>query len=408
MKNRQFIKKFTGDFLLNFIATFLVTAMLQFMIYPLINHILGNIVYGDFLTIIGIVNTLSALVGSSLNNVRLIKNNDYERKHILGDFNILLLISSIIVVVISFFVFSIYFDMNYGEAVGVAALIFLLSGRSYWAVAYRIVLDYKKILLSNIFLAAGYLTGCVLVHVTKMCIFAYIVGEVICIIYIMQTTRIIKEPFCFTPMIRGTLKDYGAIGLSTLSANIMIYLDRLILHPLLGGEAVTIYTIASLGGKYLGMVVTPLAGVLLSYYTQSDFIMTRKKYLLTSFVCIILCFCSLMVINPIAPVIAEILYPNAYEEALPLIGIANVGGILVVINNMIQPAFLKAVPTFWQLIKEVFYAVCYILLGIYFLNSLGLWGFCIANIISTVAKIFLIIIVGTFYCTKNGDLGVDR
>ena len=27
---------------------------------------------------------------------------------------------------------------------------------------------------------------------------------------------------------------------------------------------------------------------------------------------------------------------------------------------------------------------------------------------STVAKIFLIIIVGTFYCTKNGDLGVDR
>ena len=158
MKNRQFIKKFTGDFLLNFIATFLVTAMLQFMIYPLINHILGNIVYGDFLTIIGIVNTLSALVGSSLNNVRLIKNNDYERKHILGDFNILLLISSIIVVVISFFVFSIYFDMNYGEAVGVAALIFLLSGRSYWAVAYRIVLDYKKILLSNIFLAAGYLT----------------------------------------------------------------------------------------------------------------------------------------------------------------------------------------------------------------------------------------------------------
>ena len=70
------IKKISGDFILNFIASAVVTAVMQLLMYPLINRVVGNIIYGNFLTIIGIVNTISAVVGTTLNNIRLIRETE--------------------------------------------------------------------------------------------------------------------------------------------------------------------------------------------------------------------------------------------------------------------------------------------------------------------------------------------
>ena len=58
----------------------------------------------------------------------------------------------------------------------------------------------------------------------------------------------------------------------------MLYLDRLLLLPILGGSAVSVYTVASFAGKSLGVLMTPMAGVLLSYYAQKDYVMTRKTF----------------------------------------------------------------------------------------------------------------------------------
>lgn len=61
-------------------------------------------------------------------------------------------------------------------------------------------------------------------------------------------------------------------------ASVLLYLDRLLLLPLLGGAIVTIYTVASLFGKCLGIVMTPIAGVLLGYYFQKNFSLSQKNF----------------------------------------------------------------------------------------------------------------------------------
>ena len=75
-----------------------------------------------------------------------------------------------------------------------------------------------------------------------------------------------------------TLIKYIILIFTGLSTTLSTYLDRLIIYPLLGGDAVTVYTVASFFGKSLGIVMTPIAGVLLGYYAQRNFIMTKKKF----------------------------------------------------------------------------------------------------------------------------------
>lgn len=392
------VRKMSSDFVLGFLATALVTAVMQILLYPLINRMIGNVAYGDFLTVIGLVNTVQAVIGSTLNNIRLIHENDYEKKKISGDFNLILMVLSGVSLIASFILFPIFFDMSYLQAFFVGVLIALMAMRNYWAVAYRIIINYRHIFLADACLVMGYLVGCVVFLFSHNWLFPLILGEIFCLIYIYVTTDIIKEPYKFTELRGMVFKDFGMLSITTLSANVLVYLDRLLLYPIIGGEAVTIYTVASLGGKYFGMVATPMAGVLLSYYSQKDFNMTRKKFWYISIAIMVASFMSLIVITPLAPIIARILYPGSYEEALEFMFLANIAGILAVISNFIQPALLKFAATKWQIVKEVIYGGIYIGFGIPLLNAYGLTGFCVANIVANAVRTIFMLVVGHISC----------
>ena len=402
-KNKILLKKVTGDFILNFLASAIVTGVMQIIMYPMISRVMGNVVYGIFLTNIGLINRVSAVVGSTLNNVRLIRENDYQKKRLTGDFNLILIICSTIVASISIFIFWGIFKLSLMRSILIGILILLMSVRNYWSVTYRLSLNYRNILISHIYLVTGYLCGCIVIVWLSCWELAFIVGEIFCIIYIAKTSTIVSEPYKFTSMRSVVLNDFSTIALTTLSANLLIYLDRLLLYPLIGGEAVTIYTVASLGGKYLGIVVTPMSGVLLSYYSQKDFKFTRKRFWGISLACIIVSSLSLLVIIPTAPFLTKLLYPKVYEQAMEIMIYANIAGILVVISNFIQPAILKFAPPKWQIIKEIVYGITYIGLGIILLNKYRLLGFCFANIIAVSLKIILMLVVGDVYCntTRN-------
>ena len=90
MKERR-LKRVGLDFIVNIFASSLMTIVLQLLIYPFFSQKLSSVQYGTILTIMGVVNTFIGTVGNSLNNVRLVCNNQYERDNN-GDFNILLII----------------------------------------------------------------------------------------------------------------------------------------------------------------------------------------------------------------------------------------------------------------------------------------------------------------------------
>ena len=283
MKTKGRFGSISKDFFYNILASVILTGVMQVVVYPFLALKFNNQEYGTLLTIMGIANTVIVAFGNTLNNVRLIVNNDYEREHLEGDFNGLLFFASLIAVVFSCMISSLYFRQSIITVIGLAVFVVLGTVRSYYCVEFRLILDFKKILIQNIVGAVGYAVGVAALMGFHIWVIPFILAELLQLIYVLKNSSLQKERITTTPVFRMTLIKYIILIFTGLSTTLITYLDRLIIYPLLGGNAVTVYTVASFFGKSLGIVMTPIAGVLLGYYAQRNFIMTKKKPII--FIC---------------------------------------------------------------------------------------------------------------------------
>lgn len=390
-------KKVILDFLYNIIASFLVTGVMQILLFPFFASKIGTESYGFFLTVISVINTLSAMVGSTLNNVRLIQNNLYVKMKEKGDFKLILYCSNIINSIVFFIINITFFHMDLYNLILCCILIVLQSLRNYYIVIYRIKLNFKYNLLANIFVAIGYTIGIPIFYIVSLWVIPLIIGELFCLFFIKYTSRIMKEPFTTTSLFSQTFWKYLGLGISTIMGNLLLYLDRLLLYPLLGASSVAVYTVASTVGKLFGLVTSPISGVLLGYYTQGNFKLTRTNFWRINVFSFLIGILVLLLSIVIAPAFTKVFYSNMYKEAIEIMVYANIASILIALSNTIQPAVLKLVPMKWQVLKEILYGSIYIMLGLFMLTNYGLIGFCLANIISNLIRIIILLILGTYY-----------
>ena len=72
---RDRVRRVAGDFSINIVASIIYTFARQIVVFPILAARLPDDIYGTLLTVIGLTNVCTALVGSSLNNIRLVQNN---------------------------------------------------------------------------------------------------------------------------------------------------------------------------------------------------------------------------------------------------------------------------------------------------------------------------------------------
>lgn len=393
-------KKFAGDFLYNLLASFVSTGTLQIIVYPVLAKIFSASVYGELLTAMGIMNTLALSVGNSLNNTRLIQDVNYQDKGLKGDFNPLLIIFTTIMSSIILIFGMCIFEFSISICVFSMILVFVLSLKSYYVVTYRLILDFKKNLKCNIYTAVGYIVGLVLAFVSHQWPIVFIVAELFGLWYIRKTSKILKEDYKFTINFKSTFLKFITLMLVTLSANVMIYLDRMIIYPVLGSESVSIYTVAVFFGKAIGIVMTPMANVLLGYFAQKGFTMSLKRFWTMNGIVLMLAVAFMGISFILAPKFTKFLYPTLYEAARPYIFWANLAAVIGIVANMAQPAILKFAPTYWQIIKEIFYVIVYLSLGFLLLERYNLMGFCIASIGANLSRLIVLYLIGTVQFAK--------
>jgi O-antigen/teichoic acid export membrane protein len=385
------------DFLYNIMGSMINVGVIQLIIYPVLANLLNSATYGLVLTVMGIVNTISSAFGNSLNNTRLIQNSKYLSKNVNGDFNVILVLVNVFGYFITLFIGIQFFEFDFTIILLISTLVVLILTKSYIIVAYRLNLNYRTNLLSNIVSSIGFLLGIYLVYETAIWPLAFIIAEIFNIVFVLFTSEIHKEPFKITPLFRVTMDKYLLLIITSLLGNLLVYLDRLIIYPVLGGESVSIYTTASMFGKSLGLVMVPVAGVLLSYFAQKNFVMNRRKYWLINLFVFISSFVFFIFSYFVAPWFTGLLYPTLISQAREYILYANLAAIISAAANMIQPAVLRYAPTFWQVVKEIIYGIAYLGLGFIFLKSYGLLGFCWAAIIANIIRLVLLCVIGTIY-----------
>lgn len=240
----------------------------------------------------------------------------------------------------------------------------------------------------------GYIIGLLLSNFFGNWILAFLTGELFSSIYLIMTTDFVREEISITSRFKNVSYDYAQLTISNISGNLLLYLDRLLINPILGSSQVAVYYAASIVGKMMGIIIQPLTGVFLSYIARSDKNSGWIHFKKTFFLSVISAIGIYVITIVSAPFLIKLLYTDLYENAINIYKLANLGAIIQVCGNLLQPVLFKYCKLWWQNILQLVYAITYITLGIYLMNEQGLYGFAYAVIISNSIKYIMMVLIG--------------
>lgn len=386
-------KKIIFDIVLNISAAALPVAILQLFIYPQLAKIIGGHEFGLMLTVYSIWFMLPNSLGNVLNNIKLLRFQEYQENKVEGDFPVLLRFSAYVGAVLVFVSIWLYYGsfsvihVFLGTVIGCLILL-----KAYLEVWFRIELNYSYVLLNNIILSLGFLVGYILFCHTYIWEFIFLFGYLFCCVYCIVKTPLLHEPCRKTILYHAVKTDFFNLIIASVIGNLTSYADKLILYPLMGGLAVSVYYTASILGKITSMLTGPINGVVLSYITRWD---KGKANIFSKVLAIglIISIFGYLVALFLARPILGLLFPQWLEPVMEIIPLTTFTVMLGVLSTILQPFVLKYCNLRWQTVISAIGSIIYFSSALLFWKFAGLKGFCIGTIIGVFVKLLMMIII---------------
>lgn len=385
--------KILGDVLLNIVASALPIIMLQLFVFPSLAKDIDTESYGLMIAIYSLLNIIPAAIGTTLNNIRLLHDLSYKKLNIEGDFNILTFAGSLISI-LGMILGFIYLNggINFLEIVIFSIISVEILIHDYLISEFRIKLNFKLILMDRIVLSLGFLIGLLLFNLTKNWHLPFLIGYTANLIFALKYTTLWKEKNIKTTLFPFIMKESTYFLISTLLLRLTTYADKLLLYPLLGGNAVSIYYAATILSKVVSLAITPLNSVMLSYLSKISNKPNQlfwKVFYSSLLVCIIGYFASVYVSDSLL----RIFYPMFKEEAAQYIYLTSATTSLNVLASIIQPFVLKYASMKFQILINFSDVVLYTSLSLLLLSLYGLVGFCFGVMLSRIIKVVILLLV---------------
>lgn len=380
--------------LINLIGTGLPLIALQLIVYPIVARRIDADSYGRMQSLVSVIFLISGTLGGALSTTRLIHQFDYDEQERIGDFSLLNLYSLGTVAIATPIVIYFYLgEVDVYELILITIISVLNYAELYYEVGLRLKLNYRKIFVNKLIGALGYLLGFLIFSKTFDWHYIFISAYLLQTVYCALNTELVQEPLQKTDVFMDTTRSYGNITLASAFNKSLTYFDKILLHPLLGGEAVSIYFAANIFGKLVLQILEPITNVILSYLSKEKKV-SRSVWGLTIYVgggfCVVMyVFCLL-----VSRFVLTILYPQFVEEAMKLIPISTLSLCVSSFVNIIHPLALKTIKTNRQIIISGGGLASYIILALTLYQPYGLIGCCVALLISYLVKLALILL----YC----------
>ena len=398
-RNSQSYMNLSKDFILNILATLLSTGTMQLVLYPQMALKLDPETYGTMLTVIGIVNVITLSLGNNLCNARLLDDKKYRDSKLCGDYQILLLIMAALSVAIVL-IANLYFKLDTHTLVALLFFTVLNIVCSYNLVTFRININYTKNLLANAFLCIGYVVGSYFLLGRIAWPWTYALAYGLGVIYIWFSSDIMREPFKTTPLFKATATSSGILIVSGLIGNVTTYLDRFIIHPILGGESVSVYATAAFFSKSINLVLAPVLTVVLSYITTGIIHVNKKRYQLITLAYVVFGGIFILVSATIGKYITGFLYPTLIDLADSYVFLASCGIIMGVVGSFEGVMVLAYAPRILQIISSSMKLALYLILGVCLIQLYGLTGMCCGVLITNTIMCVFNYVVGYFYVSR--------
>ncbi|WP_270370136.1 lipopolysaccharide biosynthesis protein [Aerococcus urinaeequi] len=385
--------KIFGDVLLNIVASALPVIMLQLLVFPFLAKDIDTESYGLMIAIYSLLNIIPAAIGTTLNNIRLLHDSSYRKLNIEGDFNILTFAGSIISIIgmiLGFIYLNNEFNI-WGILVFSIVSIEMLV-HDYLIAEFRIKLNFKLILMDRIVLSLGFLLGLFLFTYTNIWYLPFLIGYTANLIFALRYTSLWKESNRKTTLFSFITKESTYFLISTLLLRLTTYADKLLLYPLLGGNAVSIYYAATILSKVISLAITPLNSVMLSYLSK---ISNKPNQLFwkTFYASLVICITGYFVSVFVSESLLTLFYPMFKNEAVQYVYITSATTSLNVLASIIQPFVLKYASMKFQIFINFSDVVLYTIMSLFLLTNFGLVGFCIGVMLSRVVKVIILLLV---------------
>lgn len=409
MKNKRQI---IFDAALNITAAAVPIAVLQLLIYPAMARRLGDNGYGLMVTLVSLLTLISVSLGNVLNNVRLLRQNEYAALPHGGDFNRILLGEAVVNAIAVIVVAARYEHGALGSLLLTVFTATLLLVQSYISVCFRLELNYRKVLFSNLILILGFGIGYLLFLIWPQWQLVYLSGYLASTLYILRQHNLLAEPFSQTELFRPTLRDCLIYAAATLCAASLSYVDKLMLYPMLGGAMVSVYYSATIMGKICAMAITPISSVMLSYLAKME------RFRRSIFFKLLLALTGLGTVGYFACLwisgpLLQLLYPEWAADSMRIIRVVTLTAMVTLISSVLNPIVLRFCRMGWQALINVISLVVYIVGSLLLVRLYGLAGFSAGVLISCLCKLALLVAVFLFSYGKNhsdsvGDTGNER
>lgn len=393
-------KDFIKDMFANTFSFGIYIIAQQIILMPIMATMLNQQDYANYIIYISVFSLITNVLGSELGIVRQVRK-DQENG---SDYNRILLILMPVIIGIS--IIALYL-LNYGiiDIIFFAITIIFANIRLYSASYFRMKKDFKKVLLQNIIYFIGIVIGLLLYKYISLVWIPTLLAELGALIYSLFNTDITKKGIKKTEtnkIILGTFINFGVIS---LLVNGIVYFDKILIYPILGDIAVTLYYSTSAMSKVVNLIVNPLYSVILSWLKDNDNNFKTKILSLTIKSNIPMLIGTFIISLPLTYISLKILYPQYFEPAKFLIIPVCIGLAFSVVSSLVKAILLKYMESKKLVKAYVIYFIIFIISATMMSKLMGLAGFAYSNVISKFS-LWVIFLLLLKRCSKNTKEGM--
>ena len=371
----------------------LMNVVAQFVVYPCWNRTLGSEVYGNIVYLLAIMNVMAISIGSGINYVRMrqsAEGDTWNRPYLvlltfgtLLSLTVLLLLNAIGLLHVDTAEFALF-----------CALTVVTMWRYYADVEYRLHLDYKGFFVYYLLIGIGYLVGIGLFRWTGLWPLALLPGELAGLALVAWHGTVFRRDGH-----GGDVSPALKLSLLLVGGNLLSHLifngDRIVLRLFAGGTAVSVYYIASLFGKTMTLISTPLNGVLVGYLAKYDGALTKKLMNQVTVIATVTLALATAACVVASHVVLPILYPADFEAVEQYLIIASAAQVVYFVGNVLMASvLLRFTHARNQLIVNGVHGLLFAALCIPLARAKGIHGFCWGLLGVNWVRLMLCIILG--------------
>lgn len=392
--NKKKIKHIAGDLTYSVLGLIVMNGLIQLALYPFLNKIMGADKFGNVLYILSIVSIIGVTFGSAANYSRMIRSR-LCKDNINGDYNRFLIAIAVLAIPVFYVNLQLTNNFHWIDFVMLCLLVGFSVFRYYGDVEFRLTLNFRGYFIYYLLISLGYLVGMLIFKFTGIWLLAILIGEISAFVYVFSYGSIYSKPFLAKSDIFTTnIKSMVVLSCSNFVGAIILNADRIIIRWGIGAEAVTVFYAATLLGKIVALLSTPVNSLIISYLTKYGDRLSKKQFAIIAGAMAVLGILCVALCTIVSHIFLRLMYENVYLQTKPYLMIAIAGQIFYFLSSILMVIILRYSSEKLQVYINLVYLTVFLAVVLPATLIWNLMGIAVAILVVNLLKFIGIFIIG--------------